>query len=387
MRIAVCDDEKYFRDTICEAIGVFYHSPDVLCLPFESGGELIAAFEKGQRFDAVFLDIEMPPPDGMETAKRLHEFSPGLPVIFLTSHTELAMDGYEVGAFRFLQKPVVPDKLTQTLKDITQLCDRKKTVCIRENGEEHFLPPDDIIYAEADNNSVRFVTAERVFQTRMKLTEAAIPSVLMLMSVSVLLLLSVKQQQARRFREMNELSEKYMTAQTRHFEQSRAADTEMRMLRHDMNNHIMVMKGLFDSGRTNELGEYLNELGTAFSDTQAVNITGSEIADAIIYEKKKYAELNGASLVTEGDLKGLDIGAVTLCTVLSNLLDNAIEAAAQTDTQRVVTLSAKKSGSFYYICISNPTASIVDVSADIPTSKSDSAGHGLGLKSVRRAMK
>ncbi|MBR1752525.1 MAG: GHKL domain-containing protein [Ruminococcus sp.] len=215
--------------------------------------------------------------------------------------------------------------------------------------------------------------------------EAAIPSLLMLMSVSVLLLLSVKQQQAKRFREMNELSEKYLTAQARHFEQSRDADTEMRMLRHDMKNHITVMNGLFDSGKTNELGEYLKELGTAFSDTQAVNIIGNEIADAIISEKRKLAEANGASLFTEGSLKGLEISAVTLCTVLSNLLDNAIEAAAQTDTERVVTLSAKKSGSFYYISISNPTTNYVDVTEEVPTSKPDSAGHGLGLKSVRKA--
>ena len=216
--------------------------------------------------------------------------------------------------------------------------------------------------------------------------EAAIPSALMLMSVSVLLLLSVRQQQAKRFREMNELNEKYMTAQARHFEQSRDSDTEMRMLRHDMKNHITVMRGLFDSGRTDELGEYLRELGNSFTDTQSVNITGNEIADAIISEKKTCAEKNGAGLVTEGSLKGLDVGAVTLCTVLSNLLDNAIEAAAQTDTERVVTLSAKKSGSFYYICINNPTANYIDVSADIPTSKPDGAGHGLGLKSARKAI-
>ena len=172
MRIAVCDDEKFFLNTICEEINSFYHSLDVLCMTFDSGAALIFSFEKGNRFDAVFLDIEMPHPNGMETARRLHEFSPELPVIFLTSHTELAMDGYEVGAFRFLQKPVVKEKLMQTLKDIGQLCGRKKTVCIKENGEEHFLSPDDIIYAEADNNYVRFVTAERKYQIRMKMTEA-----------------------------------------------------------------------------------------------------------------------------------------------------------------------------------------------------------------------
>ena len=216
--------------------------------------------------------------------------------------------------------------------------------------------------------------------------EAAIPSVLMLMSVSILLLLSVKQQQAKRFREMNELSEKYMTAQAKHFELSRDADSEMRMLRHDMQNHITVMNGLFESGKTDELGKYLKDLGTAFSDSRSVNITGNEIADAIISEKKTYAETNGASIVVEGSLKGLEIGAVTLCTVLSNLLDNAIEAAAQTENVRIITLSAKRSGSFYYICISNPTAADIDITTDIPTSKHDSKGHGLGLKSVRKTV-
>ncbi len=68
------------------------------------------------------------------------------------------------------------------------------------------------------------------------------------------------------------------------------------------------------------------------------------------------------------------------------LLDNAVEAAAQTDTKRVVTLSAKKAGNFYYICISNPTLNDIDGSADISTSKPESSGYGLGLKSVRKAI-
>ena len=173
MRIAVCDDEKYFRDTICEAITSFYNSLDVLCSAYENGSALIAAFEKGSRFDAVFLDIEMPPPDGMETARRLHEYSPELPVIFLTSHTELAMDGYEVGAFRFLQKPVIPEKLTLALKDIRQLTAHTRNVCIRSDGGEYYITPDRILYAEADNNTVRFITSEREYKMRMKLTETA----------------------------------------------------------------------------------------------------------------------------------------------------------------------------------------------------------------------
>lgn len=247
MRIAVCDDEKYFRDTICEAINAFYQSLDVLCLPFEGGGELINAFEKGQRFDAVFLDIEMPPPDGMETARRLHEFSPELPVIFLTSHTELAMDGYEAAAY-FL------------------LADRSK-------------------------ENIIFLICAELFSGCM-----------------------------------------IGSMQTAVFSVARGAER-------------------------------------SFAEVTLLYTIGFLAAVLFVLL-----------------LKGLDVGAVTLCTVLSNLLDNAIEAAAQTDTERVVTLSAKKSGSFYYICINNPTANYIDVSADIPTSKPDGAGHGLGLKSARKAI-
>ena len=217
-------------------------------------------------------------------------------------------------------------------------------------------------------------------------TEAAIPSVLMLMSVTVLLLLSVKQQQAKRFREMTELSEQYMTAQARHFEQTRAADAEMRMLRHDMKNHIAVMNGLYRSGKTDELGEYLNGLSDSFADSLAVNDTGSEIADAIISEKRAVAETSGTKLVCDGSLKGLAINAVILCTVLSNLLDNAIEAAEQTDNERIITLTAKRTGSFYFISISNPCRGYVDVSADMITTKPDREHHGLGLKSVRNTL-
>lgn len=172
MRIAVCDDEKPFLDMICKEIEGFWQSLDVLCVPFTDGNSLISAYGKGQRFDAVFLDIEMKGMDGMQTAARLRTFSADVPILFLTGHTEFAMDGYEVGAFRFLQKPVRPEKLRQALIDVKQLCTARATLLLKENGCEYILSPEDIIYAEADNNTVRFVTESREYKVRMRLTEA-----------------------------------------------------------------------------------------------------------------------------------------------------------------------------------------------------------------------
>ena len=71
MRIAVCDDEKVFLDNICNDIETFYKSLDIICVPFHDGREVILAFENGQRFDAIFLDVEMKQLDGMKTADRI----------------------------------------------------------------------------------------------------------------------------------------------------------------------------------------------------------------------------------------------------------------------------------------------------------------------------
>ena len=57
----------------------------------------------------------MPGIDGMETARRLGELNRNLPVLFLTSHRDLAVEGYELNAFRFLTKPLEHERLCRSL--------------------------------------------------------------------------------------------------------------------------------------------------------------------------------------------------------------------------------------------------------------------------------
>lgn len=52
------------------------------------------------------------------------------PVIFLTSHTEMAMEGYEVAAFRFLGKPLRGDKLLQTMSDLRETLLHAKSIML-----------------------------------------------------------------------------------------------------------------------------------------------------------------------------------------------------------------------------------------------------------------
>lgn len=175
MIFAVCDDEKVFRKTLTDRLYEHFGRLELDCAEFSDGSELIAAFERGDKFDAVFLDIEMREKDGLKTAAFMRKNKIDVPVIFLTSHTEFAMDGYEVAAFRFLKKPLQEEKLSKTLEDLKEELLCKRSILIRSEGEDMILLVGEIIYIEAQNNSVRIVltgteNGSREFFTRKKLS-------------------------------------------------------------------------------------------------------------------------------------------------------------------------------------------------------------------------
>lgn len=119
MKIAVCDDEEIFSMKLKKYLEQYYNSIDLIIDVFKSGEDFIRKIKSlTDRYDIVFLDIEMSPIDGIETAKKLRENNKDVIIIFLTSHGEFATDGYEVDAFRFLIKPVQEVKLKRALQDV-----------------------------------------------------------------------------------------------------------------------------------------------------------------------------------------------------------------------------------------------------------------------------
>ena len=172
MRIAIVDDEIVFRKQITEKIASLYGREDVSCFHYSDGAELIRSFENGFEPDAVFLDIEMKELDGMSTARKIRDFNKEVPIVFTTSHTEMALDGYEVDAFRFLSKPIDEEKLRKTLTDLEKLLKVDNKIVLRQDGEDLIFKISELKYAEAANNSVRFVFAKNVIEQRMKFTDA-----------------------------------------------------------------------------------------------------------------------------------------------------------------------------------------------------------------------
>ena len=116
MNIAIVDDHEDDRKLLQELLIHFFDLTgiSITIYPFVSG-ELFLADISRYSFDLVFLDIFMDKITGMDAARGLLDAGCSCTIIFLTSSREYALEGYEVGAFRYLLKPLTYDKLEDTL--------------------------------------------------------------------------------------------------------------------------------------------------------------------------------------------------------------------------------------------------------------------------------
>ena len=103
MRIAICDDEERYRIELKTILNKLLINADLNIDTFDDGNILADAFAASP-YDLVFLDIEMPALDGITLAKKIRSRSENVFIVFLTSHIEYALEGYEVNALRYLTR-------------------------------------------------------------------------------------------------------------------------------------------------------------------------------------------------------------------------------------------------------------------------------------------
>lgn len=159
VRIAICDDEERYRIELKTILNKLLINADLNIDTFDDGNILADAFAVSP-YDLVFLDIEMPAVDGITLAKKIRARSENVFIVFLTSHIEYALEGYEVNALRYLTKPVDIEKLKEVIRYVQEKQGSSRQIIIKEDGEEILIDINDVIYMESMNQNVRIVTAK-----------------------------------------------------------------------------------------------------------------------------------------------------------------------------------------------------------------------------------
>lgn len=176
-----------------------------------------------------------------------------------------------------------------------------------------------------------------------------------------------------------------LDAQKNYGEALLTSDEELRRFRHDYKNHMIVVNALLAAGKTDEARDYLASVNTAVYAGARKISTGNFVADAILNHKYVSAASRGVTITCQGVIPSEGVRSEDLCTVLANLLDNAVEGCeGLTQTNRTVYVDCGLRGNTFFLTISNPTTA---TQANAGTTKADKRSHGIGLKNVRRTLK
>ncbi len=157
MQIVVCEDEQQYQKSIGDKINRWQQNSGYVAIKtlfFSSSEDFLEQWEKGLTVDVIFLDIlfgqEM---DGMSVAKRIRAADQSVPIVFITNSEAYVKEGYEVRAFRYLNKPVCFDDIAQCLdvayKQYT--ISHNEYLILSTTGQRIALRYEDVLFLEAQS--------------------------------------------------------------------------------------------------------------------------------------------------------------------------------------------------------------------------------------------
>lgn len=187
-------------------------------------------------------------------------------------------------------------------------------------------------------------------------------------------------------KQQNNILSQQMEIQTASILALDKAYRQQRQTTHDFQNHLCTISDLLAQKSYETAAKYVRELSQAQTSRILIVNTHHPIIDAILNQKYQMAVESQIEMrFCINDLSGIQLSASELVVLLSNLLDNAIEACRRIDTERLIRCTIlENDGSF--LSIRNTSLPVLIKEHGIATTKASASEHGYGLPSVCRIL-
>lgn len=157
MTICYCEDESAQAKVFSIKIDQWVKNKNIAVHTdlFESAEEYLFQAEQNT-YDVIFLDISMRGQNGMELARKIREKEKDVVLVFVTSDASYVFDGYEVGAYRYLMKPVDEKKLWEIL-DYARMqreVEEENYILVKKDSQSVRVNLNDVLYMEAQKHYV-----------------------------------------------------------------------------------------------------------------------------------------------------------------------------------------------------------------------------------------
>lgn len=190
------------------------------------------------------------------------------------------------------------------------------------------------------------------------------------------------------YRENEQLASQYLNEQKKYYEYLETRERKTKKFRHDLRSHMFIINTLNKKKDYDKLEEYLEKMNGEIETFGNAICVNNGIVDAILNKFFDESEQMGIRLEVTGHFPSdCNINAFDLCTIFSNLLNNALEAE-QESQGNVIKMSCGYTKDMLVVSIENDSVGkTVEENGKLETSKQDKWNHGFGLENVQECVK
>jgi len=172
-KVAICDDEictcKYLEDIIEKTFALVGASASIDV--FYSGEKIVQYLKYGNKYDFLFLDIELYELNGVDVGKFVRDEQNNIDtqIVFISSKTSYAMELFSVQPLDFIVKPISEKSVLDVVnKGIKYLCNSEQFFSYQFRKEIKRVHCSDILYFKSVRRTVIVVTinGEEAFYSR-----------------------------------------------------------------------------------------------------------------------------------------------------------------------------------------------------------------------------
>lgn len=224
------------------------------------------------------------------------------------------------------------------------------------------VPNDELLFSQNINNFLIVITV--------------------LIFIAIIILFIFNSLSKNYYENISQLMEKQIEEQIRYYKKVDKLTEDLREFRHDYKNHMISLQALLECRAYEEAIEYVRDITKQELIEVYPFFSGNQLADAILNDKNEYASKNGSMICFDGFISD-EIPSSDLCIILSNALDNAVEACSyiESDSVNKIKIKCAVRQNIQVIRISNPNER-----DSTETLKTDKENHGLGLHNIRRTV-
>lgn len=169
INFAICDDDIKYIDQVSNIIEKSNINTEYTIRTYTSGNSIL---DDDYSIDILFIDIEMPGKNGIDTVKELQKKNSSLIVFFQTSYSNYIIDIFRVGTFQYIQKPIDEGNLKIDLKRaIVLYFQNHYKLSFKSENKLYILDINDILYLEVIVKDIFIHTKNTTYKTTGRLYE------------------------------------------------------------------------------------------------------------------------------------------------------------------------------------------------------------------------